>query len=141
MFRDSSRIVRMLLVAVVLVASWGCCSSMPRNHLILVGSGQEAQVGVPVLSRQRGHQMVWRSLDGTTGIEVIFNLTSGQLPPFKNMSCTGTSCAVPCVPSSTICSSGQINPDLVLPTSGVHYSYGMSLIGAPAADPKIIIKP
>lgn len=139
MFRESSPIVRMLVVAVVLVASWGCCSSMPRNHLILVGS-EEAQEGVPVLSKKLKHQIVWRSLDGTTGVAVVVTLKEGQKRPFKIMSCDVLSCAVPCVPSSAICSSGEINPELEPPAKGEYYEYAMSLVGAAAADPGFIIK-
>lgn len=139
MFRKSALIVRMLFVAVLLVASWGCCSSRPRSHLILVGS-EEAQEAVPVLSKKLKHQIVWRSLDGTTGVSVVVTLKEGQKRPFKTMSCEGTSCAVPCVPSSAICSSGEINPELEPSAKGEYYEYAMSLVGAAAADPGFIIK-
>jgi len=140
MFREIALIVRMLLVAVVLVASWGCCSSMPRNHLILVGSGEELTEKKTVLSKALKHQIVWRSLDGTTGVAVVVTLKEGQKRPFRNMSCEVMSCAVPCVPSSAICSSGEINPELEPPAKGEYYEYAMSLVGAAAADPGFIIK-
>jgi hypothetical protein len=141
MFRESWSIVRMLVVAIPLAASWGCCSSQPGNHLILVPIPEESKEKYPVLSQKAKHQMVWRSFNGTTGVNVVVKLKDGQVKPFKNMNCDGKICPVPCVPSCAICFSGEINPDLVPPEKGEYYEYDASLVGAPAADPGFIIKP
>jgi hypothetical protein len=132
------------LSALVFVGSWGCCSvtccdKKPRNQLVLVLDGDKPSIDPIVISKDAGHEIVWK-LPAESTITYVAITLSGKPVPFVACDTTEGICRIAC--QDGLCSSGAVNPALDPPKGGVYYDYVFAHSGGGAsADPGFRIDP